>query len=82
MEIYQLTELVCKFAEDTAKENGMKPIEVIGALLTGGVAIAFTYADEKADRYDVASDIVGLVNSTCTSIIKGLENEKETASNG
>ena len=65
-----------------AIEADLGPQEAIGALLTAGLATAFTQINEGVDLHEAASDLVGFVNAACTNIIEGIENEQEAASNG
>ena len=82
MNIEELAEQLARQAEDTCRANGLGPQEAIGALMTAGLATAFTQINEGVDLHEAASDLVGLVNAACTRIIEGFENAEEAASNG
>ena len=82
MTIEKMAEELCVVAKRMAIEADLGPQEAIGALLTAGLATAFTQINEGVDLHEAASDLVGFVNAACTNIIEGIENEQEAASNG
>jgi len=82
MNIDQLAANCALHAEVAARANDLGPREVIGALLTAGIATAFTNMEDETDMHEMASCLVRFVNAECTNLIEGIENAEEAASNG
>jgi len=67
---------LCDKAKIMAMEMGLGPQEVIGALLTAGIATAFAYMVDGTDLPEMASSLVGFVNSACTNIVERASGEE------
>ncbi len=81
MTIEKMAKELCAVAKRMAIEADLGPQEAIGALLTAGLATAFNQINEGADLHEAASGLVGFVNAACTSIIEGISDAQEAASN-